>query len=283
VEKSPVVLITGCSTGIGFETSLLLAREGYRVFASMRDLKKSSALRQAAQGLSLEIIPMDVDKTASIRRGVAAIRRKAVRIDILINNAGFGAFGALEEFTDAEILGQYQTNVFGLLTVTREVLPLMRRQGSGRILHIGSLAGKMTFAGIGLYCSSKYAVEAVAESLRLEVRPFNIQVALVEPGVIETRFKSNRRKAEAFLQGRSAYQQVMNRVFAWSNHRAEGAPVAEKVAATILKALRARRMAVRYSVGFDAVWYPVAKRFMPDFFYDQLMRWMYGRFQKGPA
>ena len=283
MEKSPVVLITGCSTGIGFETSLILAREGYRVFATMRDLKRSSALRQAAQGLPLEIVPLDVDKARSVHKAVAVVRRMAGRIDILINNAGFGAFGALEEFTDEEILGQYQTNVFGLLTVTREVLPLMRHQGSGRILHVGSLAGKMTFAGIGLYCSSKYSVEAIAESLRLEVRPFNIQVALVEPGVIETRFKSNRRKSQAFLQGRSAYQSVMNRVFAWSNRRAEGAPVAEKVAVAILKALRVRRMAIRYSVGFDAVWYPVAKRFMPDSFYDQLMRWMYGRFQKGPA
>jgi NAD(P)-dependent dehydrogenase (short-subunit alcohol dehydrogenase family) len=280
MEKHPVALITGCSTGIGFETSLLLAQEGYRVFATLRDLKKSGLLRQAAANLPIEILSLDVDKPASVKKAVSFILKKTGRIDLLVNNAGWGAFGATEEFTDGEILAQYETNVFGLLRVTRAVLPVMRAQGAGRIINIGSLAGKMTFAGISLYCSTKYAVEAVTESLRLEVRPFNIQVALVEPGVIETRFKTNRRKAQIFLQGKSAYQSVMNQVFTWSNQRAEGAPGPEKVAGTILKALRARRMAIRYSVGFDAVWYPVAKWFLPDFFYDRLMRWMYARFSK---
>ncbi len=283
MDKYPVALITGCSTGIGLETSLLLARQGYRVFATMRDLKKSSSLRQAAVGLSLEILQLDVDKPASVKKAVSAVLKKAGSIDVLINNAGWGAFGATEEFTDKEIHAQFETNLFGLLRVTRAVLPAMRDQKSGRIINVGSLAGKMTFAGIGLYCATKYAVEAVTESLRLEVRPFNIQVGLVEPGVIETRFKDNRRKAQTFFQEKSAYQPVMEKVFAWSNERAKGAPGPEKVAGTILKALRDRRMALRYALGFDAVWYPVAKWFMPSFVYELVMRRMYGRFLKEPA
>jgi NAD(P)-dependent dehydrogenase (short-subunit alcohol dehydrogenase family) len=249
----------------------------------MRNLKKSGPLRQATQGLSLEILQLDVDKTASVKKAVSAVLKKAGAIDILVNNAGWGAFGPTEEFTDPEIQAQFETNLFGLLRVTRAVLPVLRAQKSGRIINVGSVAGKMTFAGIGLYCATKYAVEAVTESLRLEVRPFNIQVALLEPGVIETRFKDNRHKAWFFSQGKSAYQPVMEKVFAWSNQRAKGAPGPEKVAGIVLKALGARRMAIRYSIGFDAVWYPVAKWFMPDFLYELVMRLMYKRFLKKPA
>ncbi|HTA76862.1 MAG TPA: SDR family NAD(P)-dependent oxidoreductase, partial [bacterium] len=155
MENRPVALITGCSTGIGFEASLVLARKGYFVFATMRNIKKAGVLKKAAKGLSVEILPLDVDKPSESQKVVSAIIRKTGRIDVLINNAGFGAFGMLEEFTDEEIKAQYETNVFGLMRITNAVLPVMRKQKSGRILHIGSLAGKMTFAGIGLYCSSK--------------------------------------------------------------------------------------------------------------------------------
>lgn len=280
MENKPVALITGCSTGIGFETALLLARKGWRVFATLRDVKKSGPLRKASAGLPLEILPLDVDRPASVRRAVAAVVRKAGRIDALVNNAGWGAFGALEEFSDAEIEAQYETNVFGLLRVTREVLPLLRSQGSGRIVHIGSLAGQMTFAGIGLYCSTKYAVEAVTESLRLEVRPFNIQVAVVEPGSIKTPFKANRRKAGAFVKGRSAYQKTLQAILAFGNHPSILAPGPAKVARTVARALESRRMAVRYRVGLDSVLFPVIRWFMPDSLYDFVLRRMYARFQK---
>src|SRR6185369_1052701 len=140
------------------------------------------------------------------RRAVAQVIAKAGRVDVLVNNAGWGAFGALEEFSESEVLAQFETNVFGLLRVTREVLPHMRSQGSGKILHVGSLAGKMTFAGISLYCSTKHAVEALTETLRLECRPFGVEVGMVEPGSIRTPFKANRRKSKIFLSGKSSYQ-----------------------------------------------------------------------------
>jgi NAD(P)-dependent dehydrogenase (short-subunit alcohol dehydrogenase family) len=197
MEERPVALITGCSTGIGYETALLLAREGYRVFAGLRDLKRSGPLRKAAAGLPLEILRLDVDRPGSVKKAVAEVLRRAGTIDLLVNNAGWGAFGALEEFTDEEIQAQFETNVFGSMRVTREVLPSMRARRSGRVLHIGSLAGKMTFAGIALYCSTKHAVEALTEGLRTELRPFGVEVAVIEPGNIKTPFKANRRKVES--------------------------------------------------------------------------------------
>jgi NAD(P)-dependent dehydrogenase (short-subunit alcohol dehydrogenase family) len=283
MEDQKVVLITGCSTGIGFETALLLARQGYRVFATMRDLKKARSLKESSAGLAVEVLPLDVDKALSVKKAVATIIQKVGRIDGLINNAGWGAFGALEEFSDEEIHAQYETNVFGLLRVTRAVLPVMRAQKSGRIVHIGSLAGKMTFAGIGLYCSSKYAVEAITESLRLEVRPFHIEVAVVEPGTIRTPFKTNRQKAKAFLEKKSAYQAVLERILYFGNNPPKSAPGPDQVAETVLKALQASRMAVRYPVGRDAVWFPFIRWFLPDFLYDRVLQTRYSQFQKeGP-
>jgi len=278
LEDRPVALLTGCSTGIGLETALLLAREGWRVFATMRDLKKAETLREAAQGLPIELLSMDVDKPVSVKKAVSTVAHLAGRVDVLINNAGWGAFGALDEFTDKEILAQYETNVFGLMRVTREVLPFMRRQGSGRIIHIGSLAGKMTFAGIGLYCSTKHAVEALTEGLRVETRPFGVQVAVVEPGSINTPFKANRRKAALFLKKRSAHQRVLENILYFGNHPSRFTPKAPRVARTILKALKADHMATRYPVGLDSVWFPVARWFMPDFVYDRLLEAMYRRF-----
>lgn len=278
MEERPVALITGCSTGIGLETTLLLARNGWRVFATMRDLKKAGPLREAAQGLPVDILPLDVDHPVSIKKAVATVARAAGRVDALINNAGWGAFGALDEFTDKEIFAQYETNVFGLMRMTREVLPFMRRQGSGRIVHIGSLAGKMTFAGIGLYCSTKYAVEALTEGLRVETRAFGVEVAVVEPGSINTPFKANRRKAALFLKKRSAHQKVLENILYFGDHPSRFTPKAPQVAQTILKALRARHMATRYAVGLDSVWFPVIRWFLPNFLYDHLMTVLYRRF-----
>ncbi len=280
MENRPVVLITGCSTGIGFATALLLARKGYRVFATLRNLKKAGPLRQAASGLPIEILPLDVDKSVSVQKAVAVLLKKTGRLDALINNAGLGAFGALEEFTDEDIQTQYETNVFGLMRVTKAVLPVMRAQKSGRIIQLSSLAGKMTFAGIGLYCSTKHAVEALTENLRIELRPFNIETAAVEPGSMNTQFKYNRRKTKVFTQGQSAYQSVLEKILAFGNQQSLNAPGPEKVAEVILKALQADRMAARYPVGFDAEWFPVVRWFLPNFAYDWILRGMYRRFTR---
>jgi NAD(P)-dependent dehydrogenase (short-subunit alcohol dehydrogenase family) len=283
MRSAPVVLITGCSTGIGYEAALRLARKGHVVFATMRDLTKAGPLKKAAQGFDLRFLPLDVDKPASVRRAVAKIIAQAGQIDLLINNAGYGAFGALEDFTDAEIKAQYQTNVLGLTRVTREVLPFMRARRSGRIIHIGSLAGKMTFAGISLYCSSKHAVEAVTESLRMETRPFGIQVAVVEPGSMNTAFKMNRRKNGVFQKGKSAYQGNLQKILDFGNQQSSRAPGAPHVVDVLEKAIGDKVMKVRYPVGFDAFLYPLIRWGMPEMFWDLLMRRVGEKFKTSMA
>ena len=275
-----VVLITGCSTGIGYETALFLAAQGHRVFATLRDLRKAGPLKEAAKGLPLEILPLDVDQPASVKKAVAQVAKKAGRIDILVNNAGWGAFGALEEFSDEEISAQFETNVFGLLRVTKAVLPFMRAQGGGKVLHIGSLAGRMTFAGIGLYCATKHAVEAITESLRMEVRPFNVQVSVLEPGTIRTPFKANRRKSQVFLEGRSTYQKTLEGILWFGDHPPASSPGPQEVARKVVSLLSEERMATRYRVGGDAVWYPRLRWFLPDWVFDRILKRRYEGFRK---
>ncbi len=283
MRSVPVALITGCSTGIGYEAALRLARKGFVVFATMRDLTKAGPLKRDAQGLDLRFLQLDVDKPASARRAVAKVIAQAGQIDLLINNAGYGAFGALEDFTDAEIKAQYQTNVLGLTRVTREVLPFMRARRLGRIIHIGSLAGKMTFAGIGLYCSSKHAVEAVTESLRMETRPFGVQVAVVEPGSMNTAFKANRRKNGVFQKGKSAYQGSLQKILDFGNEQSARAPGASQVVDVLEKAIGDKVMKTRYPVGFDAFVYPLIRWGMPEVLWDHLMRRVDEKFKAGTS
>jgi len=274
---SQTVLITGCSSGIGYWTSLLLAQNGFLVFATMRNIQKAGSLREAARDLPIEILPLDVDNPASVNKAVSTVLRKAGRIDVLVNNAGWGAFGAFEEFTDKEIRDQYETNVFGMARVTRAVLPAMREQCQGRIVNIGSLAGRMTFAGVGLYCSTKHAVEGFTEVLRTEIRPFGIQTTVVEPGNIRTRFKDNRRKSRLFEEGKSAYQGLLEKVHAFGNKQAALSPGPGQVAQTVLKALRSPLMAVRYPAGLDARLFPALRWCLPDVVYDFLIRQVISR------
>jgi NAD(P)-dependent dehydrogenase (short-subunit alcohol dehydrogenase family) len=275
------VLITGCSTGIGYETALLLARKGWRVFATMRHLRKAAPLLEAARNLPLEVLPLDVTQTASVKRAVAECVKRAGRLDALVNNAGFGVFGASDEFTDGECRAQFATNVYGLHRVTRECLPILRRQGGGRVVNVGSLAGRITFAGIGLYCASKFAVEAYTESLRLEVGKFNIQACVVEPGQIHTPFKANQVKAAALAGGRSAHQTGMEKAYQVSCGRSAKAPGPGIVARTIADALSVPVMDIRYPVGFDAFWYPKIRWWIPNPVWDFILQAMYRNKNKG--
>jgi NAD(P)-dependent dehydrogenase (short-subunit alcohol dehydrogenase family) len=194
------VLITGCSTGFGKLAALTFAREGHTVFASMRNLDKAGALREAAEadGLKIAVVQLDVDDAASIERAVSEVVSEAGGIDILVNNAGFEVRGPIEEATDAEARRQFETNVFGLLAVTRAVLPGMRTRGSGVLVNLSSIAGLVAAPFAGLYAASKHAVEALSESLHYEVAPFGIRVALVEPGGFATEFSANVTEADAF-------------------------------------------------------------------------------------
>ncbi len=190
VESQKVAVVTGSSSGIGFETSLALARNGYLTYATMRNLQKSKVLEGIAQdeNLSLKSIEMDVDCDLSVKNAIDRIIDESGRIDVLVNNAGFGLFGSLEDLEMGDIKRQFETNVFGVIRVTKNVLPTMRLRQNGIIINISSIAGLAGIPSQTMYCGTKFAVEGLSESLSFEVEPFGIKVIVVEPGVINTEF-----------------------------------------------------------------------------------------------
>jgi len=197
-DERKVVLVTGASSGFGQAIAAELHARGYRVFGTTRRPDV-----QAPPGCSL--VAMDVDDEASVTAGVAEVLRQAGRIDVLVNNAGFGYAGAIEDTTVEEARRQFETNFFGMHRACRAVLPHMREQRSGRIVNMSSLGGLVSVPFQAVYCASKFAVEAYTEALRMELRPFGIRVAMVEPGDFATRFTENRRMTAAASSPLSPY------------------------------------------------------------------------------
>jgi len=188
-----VVLITGCSSGIGKYTALEMARRGHRVFASMRNLESARFIRADAQKaqLTLEILQLDVTDPASVTNGVQQVVREAGPVDVLVNNAGVGSAGVVEDYTDQEIRSVFETNLLGAVRTTRAVLPAMRARRSGTIIMMSSISGLRTFPFVSVYSASKFALEAISNGLRYELMPFGIRVVLIEPGNFRTRAGSN--------------------------------------------------------------------------------------------
>ena len=193
MEKQSIAVVTGSSTGIGFETSLLLARNGFYTYATMRDAQKSNKIEQIAhnENLPLKVLSMDVDNDDSVRNAIQKILEENEKIDILVNNAGYGLFGALEDMSLDEIKRQFDTNLFGAIRTIKEVLPSMRKQKNGIIINVTSIAGVVGIPAECIYVSSKFALEGLSESISYELQPFGIKVILVEPGVINTNFIPN--------------------------------------------------------------------------------------------
>src|SRR6476661_2559827 len=185
-----IAIVTGSSSGIGYETALTLARNGFLTYATMRNLNKSENIKKVAtkENLLIHIHQLDVTDDVSVKNTVQAILSETGRIDVLVNNAGYGLNGAFEDLAMDEIKAQYETNVFGLIRTTQSVLPIMRRQKYGIIVNISSGAGRFGFPGGSAYVSTKFAVEGLSESMSYEMEPFGIKVAIVEPGVIRTNF-----------------------------------------------------------------------------------------------
>src|SRR5689334_20684377 len=189
-QNKMVAVVSGSSSGIGLQTSLTLARNGFLTYATMRNLKKAEIVNKLSdkEKISIKIIQLDVTDDKSVYDAIQTIISEAGRIDVLVNNARHGLFGAFEDCSIEEIKDLYETNLFGLVRLTQAVLPTMRRQQYGRIINLSSGAGIFGFPGGSAYVSSKFAVEGLSESISYELEPFGIKVILVEPGFIETNF-----------------------------------------------------------------------------------------------
>ncbi len=184
-------LITGCSSGFGFHLAQLLLDQNQNVIATARRLEPLDELKPSGTSQLLKL-QLDVTDSDSIAKATQNAVSHFNTIDVLINNAGYGQMGVLEEVSEADIRSQFETNVFGLIQVTKAVLPHMRAKKSGTILNLSSIAGLASFGGVGIYCASKHAVEAISEALEQEVKPFGIKVHLIEPGAFRTRFHNTK-------------------------------------------------------------------------------------------
>ena len=268
-----VALITGCSSGIGYETALMLARNGFHIFATMRDTKKSNSLAKIIEKekLALKILELDVNDGKSIENAINRIKSEAKRIDILINNAGYGLVGFFEDLTLDEVRNQFETNFFGVLNITKKVIPIMRLQKSGTIVNISSGAGQVGFPGISAYVSTKFAVEGFSESLMYELSPFGIKVIIIEPGVVKTNFFRNCIISEESTKNRSPYSRSLDKIQKNIDLMQEHATSPTDVAKIILQVLNTDEPMQRYIVGNDVAMILEAKRNLSDIEFKKMM------------
>ena len=273
-----IALVTGCSSGIGLETSLALGREGFYTFATMRDLNKNHEIKQSIEkeNLPIEIIEMDVDDDQSVNSAVKNILAKKEKIDILVNNAGYGMWGTVENVSIQEFKEQFETNFFAIIRMIQKIAPIMRKQNNGHIVNISSVAGRIGFPVSPAYISSKFALEGLSESLRFELMPFGVNVIIIEPGVIKTNF-FNSMKMSKNSQKESAYSDITDRVISGVKMMAEMGTHPKEVADTIIKAIKEEKPLPRYIVGNDAMMFLEAKKMKTDIeFENYLKKELYG-------
>ncbi len=250
-----VIVITGCSSGFGMLAALEFARRGDSVYATMRNTAKADRLQTRAEkaGVSVEVLQLDVNDSGSVGATIEEVIRREGRIDVLVNNAGISIDGPVEAFDDDELLAVFETNLFGVVRVTRAVLPHMRSQSSGTIVTVGSLAGKVAAPFSGIYSASKHAVEALSDALHYELHPLGIRVVLIEPGEFETEIEANSRPARRFTEA-SPYLEA-ERSFAEARTKLPGGGQgadAQIVADVIVGAAKSEQPQRRYLVGQDA-------------------------------
>lgn len=249
-----VTIITGTSTGIGFETALQLARAGHEVYATMRSPERGSAALLAAaraEDLSLAVLQLDVDDNRSVESAVAEVLAKAKQIDVLVNNAGIGDLCVLEQTTDEMAHAMFETNFFGALRMIRAVLPAMRERRNGTIVNVSSVAGRVASMGSALYAASKHALEAASESLALEVKPFGVRVAIIEPGFFNTPIIGKATSTIAFDET-SPYVITERRIHAIYSSASVIGGNPRVVAEAIEHAIATDDPKMRYLVGVDA-------------------------------
>ena len=252
-----VALVTGSSSGIGFETALLLARNGFHTYASMRNLEKSKGITQitSKEKLPLQVVQLDVNDDASVKEAVDKIESEQGRINVLVNNAGYVLLGPAEQLSIKEFKEQFETNLFGVIRVMQVVLPIMRRQRGGTIVNISSSAGRIGLPLNSAYVSSKFALEGLTESISYELEQFGIRVVLIEPGFIRTNLINSSTSVKA-LDPSSPYFSLMQKVENHFKSRMENVSSSsppDEVAKVILQAITSKNPQLRYIVGTSII------------------------------
>jgi NAD(P)-dependent dehydrogenase (short-subunit alcohol dehydrogenase family) len=263
-----VILVTGASSGIGKATALLLLQRGYTIYAAARRTEAMLDLQHAGA----QLLSMDVTDDDSMQSGIAEILQKEKQLDVLINNAGYGSYGALEDVPLSEARHQFEVNVFGLARLTQLVLPGMRARKSGLIINISSIGGKIAVPHGSWYHASKFALEGLSDCLRMELRQFGIRVVIVEPGAIQTAWNGIARENLQKVSGQTAYSALAARhvkMLAKGDERFGSKP--SVIAETIEKAILSRNPKTRYAAGGGARLLLFIKKIMPDKMFDSLL------------
>jgi NAD(P)-dependent dehydrogenase (short-subunit alcohol dehydrogenase family) len=266
-DRQKVAIVTGSSSGIGYATSLMLARKGFYTYASVRNINKSASLESIANAerLPLKLIQLDVTDDSSVKDAVEKIVLEKGRIDVLVNNAGYGLFGAFEDLSLDEIKAQFETNFFGVIRVTQHVLPIMRTpaNGGGVIVNVSSINGRIAFPVISAYVGTKFAIEGLSESIAYELEPFGIKVILIEPGAIGSNFMKGSVLPKRALDPQSPYSELVQKFSVKTSSQHDNATQPEEVAKTIFQAISIEKPEFRYVVGNDAVSLLEARKNMP--------------------
>ena len=268
-----VAVVTGTSSGIGFETALALARDGYYTYATMRDITKSDKIKELVQkeNLKIDVLELDVDSENSAKTAIKHILDQKQRIDVLVNNAGWALWGCVEDVSVDEFKTQFETNFFSIIRLIQEVGPTMRNQGSGTIVNISSVVGRIGFPASPAYISSKFALEGLSESLRFELAPFGVNVVIIEPGVIKTSFMKNMKLAKK-SELDPIYRDITAKVISGVKMMAEMGTPPKEVANIIMKALKDEKPLPRYIVGNDASMFLEAKKNKTDIEFENYLK-----------
>jgi NAD(P)-dependent dehydrogenase (short-subunit alcohol dehydrogenase family) len=264
IDNEKVALVTGSSRGIGFVTSTILARNGFLTYASMRNLDKEKEIRLVVdkEKIPLKTIQLDVTDSNSVDNAIKSIMEQSGRIDVLVNNAGYGLVGAFEELGMEEIKQQYETNLFGVMRVTQAVLPIMRKQKSGIIVNMSSGAGRFGYPNGSAYVSTKFALEGLTESVAYEVEPFGIKIVLVEPGFVRTNFSNV--VAKKSQSTNSQYSKMTEKMAASIEQMKLKSSPPELVANVVLEAVTNKNPNLRYLAGKDVEQWIEQKKNMSD-------------------
>jgi len=253
MKSKRTVLVTGCSSGIGLATCHVLSRNNFMTYGTVRNLSKAKKIQDLInmENLSLKILRLDVNDNQSIKLAVKKILTDTGRIDVLINNAGYGMFGPVEEITTQEVKKQFETNFFGTIRLIKAIVPIMRKQGNGTIVNISSMVGRFGVPLNSAYVSSKFAVEGLSESISFELEEFGIRVIVIEPGVVKSDFFHNVKVKGMNLE--SPYHKLMERRVNFLDKAIKNSLTSSyDVADTILEALNSKDPKFRYVIGNDA-------------------------------